>query len=97
MVGAGWEHVRSRVFTSEIPKVQTDAWDEGSSLCFTLSGECFCPFNSMPGRVRDQLSGKTAHQRLAELGTTLSISDLANRRTWERPKGTLKYSQDLVH
>ena len=91
-----WEHVESQVFTSEILKVQTDVWDKGLSLCFTLSGECFCPFNSMPGHARDQLSGKTAHQHSAELGTTLSASDLANRRTQERPKGTLKFSQDLV-
>ena len=64
-------------------------------LCFTLSGECFYSFNSMPGRVRDQLAGKTAHQRLAELDTTLSVSDLANRRTQERPKGTLKARSGL--
>lgn len=50
----------------------------------------------MPGHVKDHLSGKTAHQHSAELGTTLSASDLANKRTQERPKGTLKYSQDLV-
>ena len=64
-------------------------------LCFTLSGECFYPFNSMPGRVRDQLAGKTAHQRPAELDTTLSVSDLAKRRTRERPKGTLRARSGL--
>lgn len=97
VVGVGWQPVQSQVFTSETSKVQTDAWDKGSALCFKLSGKCFYPFNPMPGCVRDQLSGKTAHQRPVELGTTLSISDLTNRRIQERPKGTFTYSQDLVH
>lgn len=90
-MGAGWEHVQSQVFPSEIPKVQTDAQAKGSAL------HRFYPFNSMPGSVRDQLSGKTAHQRPVELGITLGVSDLANRRTWERPKGTLKYPKEFMH
>lgn len=72
MVGAGWEHVRA----SEVPSQRT-----GQGLSFALhSLSWFYPFNSMLGRVRDQRLGKTAHQRGAELGTTLSVSQLANRR-----------------